>query len=363
MIIYQDDQWLVVDKPAGLATHAPRPGELGVVEWLELHLGRKTHVVSRLDRDTTGVLMLALSPAVSASAQRVHEEGGATKIYEFFSPVDSQVLGLGESWVREEEIDGKSARTLFQRVATFDPGPGARSRLGAGQQPERLTRYRAEITRGRRHQIRRHATASGISILGDDQHGGAAWPRLCLHCAEVRWPDLDQPVTAELPPSFLEMLQGEAGPTELGFALCRDRRGSWPRAVTDSWRVVHRNEIGNLPVAVDVYGEWFNAAWFDEGADPVKRDRRLEPLLERVTRFAGCRGGVLRIHRSNPHQRTLVTETHIIGEPPPDHFTVTEHGLRYEISLTRTQHPGLFLDQRDSRRHIALLAEGVEHFF
>ncbi|MBU8872089.1 MAG: class I SAM-dependent methyltransferase [Gemmatimonadales bacterium] len=361
MILYQNHQWLVVNKPAGMATHAPRAGELGVVEWLEVHLGRKTHVVSRLDRGTTGVLMLALDSAVAATAQKIHEDGGATKIYEFFSPLNSEQLGLGESWIREDELDEKPARTVFHRVETFDPGSGARSLLGTGQQPVLLTRYRAEITRGRWHQIRRHAAASGLPILGDDEHGGAPWPRLCLHCAEVRWPGLDQPLTAELPPSFREMLQdkaGGAGAAELGFALCRDRRGSWLQEITDSSRVVHRNEIRNLPVAVDVFGEWFKAAWFDEEADPEKRDRRLEPLLDLVAQRAGCRGGVLRIHRSNPHQRKLVTETRVIGEPPPESFTATEHGLRYEINLTRTQHPGLFLDQRDSRRRIALMAEG-----
>ena len=345
MILYQDNEWLVVNKPAGMATHAPAPGELGVVEWLDVHLGRKTHVVSRLDRDTTGVLMLALDPAVSASAQRIHEEGGATKIYDFFSPIDSESLGLGGTWTREEELDGKPARTVFRRIETFNPGSGAQDLMRAGQQPESLTHYRAEIARGRKHQIRRHATASGVPILGDDEHDGKPWPRLCLHCSEVRWPELDQPVTAELPPSFQEMLQGGGGAVELGFALCQDRRGSWLKAITDASRVVHRNEIRNLPVAIDVFGDWFNVAWFDEGADPKKRDRRLEPLLDLIAGRTGCRGGVLRIHRTNPHQRTLITEKRIIGEAPPEFFTVTEHGHRYQVNLTKTQHPGLFLDR------------------
>lgn len=358
MILFQNPQWLVVDKPAGMATHTPREGELGVVEWLQVHLDRKTHVVSRLDRDTTGVLMLALDPATAAAAQRVHEEGTATKAYEFLSPVDSRDLELGDTWIRDEELDEKPARTVFHRVEHFDPGPGARSSIATGRPIGALIRYRAEISRGRRHQIRRHATASGIPILGDEEHGGAPWPRLCLHCAEIRWPGLEQPLTAEIPPSFRELLSGRCDATSLGFALCRDRRGSWLQQITDSLRAVHRDEIEHLPLAVDVFGAWFSAVWFDEGADPEKRDHRMEPLLELVAQHYGCRGGVVRIHRSNPHQRTLVTETRIIGERPPDRFTVNEHGLGYEISLTLTQHPGLFLDQRDSRRQVALQAAG-----
>ena len=72
MILHQDKNWLVVDKPEGLATHAGKPGELGVVEWLELHHGLKTFVVSRLDRGTSGALLLALNPKASALAQRIH---------------------------------------------------------------------------------------------------------------------------------------------------------------------------------------------------------------------------------------------------------------------------------------------------
>ncbi|MBK9304710.1 MAG: hypothetical protein IPM94_12750 [bacterium] len=157
MILYQDEHWLVVDKPVGMATHAPRPGELGVVEWLELHLGLKTHVVSRLDRETSGVLLLARDAAASARAQRIHEGGGARKVYEFVSDRDAAAGGMPEAWVREDELDGKPARTEFRRL-----GPAGKGRL-----------YRAEITRGRTHQVRRHAAASGVPILGDAEHGGA----------------------------------------------------------------------------------------------------------------------------------------------------------------------------------------------
>ncbi len=67
MILYQDNNWLAVDKPTGLATHAGQPGELGAVEWLDLHLGQEAHVMSRLDRGTSGVLLLARHPVAAAA--------------------------------------------------------------------------------------------------------------------------------------------------------------------------------------------------------------------------------------------------------------------------------------------------------
>ena len=86
--------------------------------------------------------------------------------------------------------------------------------------------------------------------------------------------------------------------------------------------------------------------------------RLLLPVLDEVQAAFGCRGGVIRTHRRNPHQRALVTETRSVGDAPPDLFTVKEHDLEYEVSLTRTQHTGLFLDQRDTRRRVAQVAAG-----
>lgn len=340
MILYQDEHWLVVDKPAGMATHAPRAGELGAVEWLDLHLGLKTHVVSRLDRETSGVLLLARDAAASARAQRIHEDGGARKVYEFISDRDAGAVGLGAEWVRDDEIDGKSARTEFRQLGAVG----------------RYWSYRAEIARGRTHQIRRHAAASWVPILGDDIHGGRDWPRLCLHCCEVRWPGIVEPLRAVQPVSFGVIA---ASDVDLGFALCRDRRGDWIAAVSDAWRAVHREEIGGLPVTVDVYGDWFDAVWYVEETTASEAAHILEPLLERVSEVCGCRGGTVRVHRRNPHQSALVADLAVVGYPPPDRFVVTEHGLRYEISLTRTQHTGLFLDQRDTRRRVAALAAGL----
>jgi 23S rRNA G2069 N7-methylase RlmK/C1962 C5-methylase RlmI len=340
VILFRDTKWLAVDKPTGMATHAGKPGELGAVEWLELHLGMKTHVVSRLDRGTSGVLLLALDQSASVRAEEIHESGQAVKIYEFYSVIDSLTGGPGETWVRDEDLDGKPAFTRFQRLEKSPRGD--------------FVRYRAEISRGRRHQIRRHAAASGVPVLGDDEHGTDRFDRLMLHCTEVRWPEIEIPVKAVPPASFTALAEGRTA----AFAVCCDRRGSWPQAVTDAWRAVHRDEIPGLPAAVDIYGGWFSAIWFDETSSEEKLTKLLLPVLDEVSAVYRCRGGIIRTHRKNPHQRALVTETRNVGKPPPDFFTVTEHDLKYEISLTHTQHTGLFLDQRDTRRRLTLAAAG-----
>ncbi len=347
MILYRDDDWLVVDKPEGLATHGGKVGELGVVEWLELHHGLETHIVSRLDRGTSGVLLLARTPRASARAQEIHESGQALKTYHFLTTATPPSAG----WSCEDPLDGKPARTEFQVL-----GPGGHLRSAAGMLE--LTRVEARILRGRRHQIRRHAAAAGVPILGDMAYGGVRHGRICLHCHQVQWPGVEAQLVSEDPPSFAALAAGESAPTSVDLLTCHDRRLQWLPSITDTFRAVHREEVTGLPVAIDIYGPFFDAIWFDEDADPVRAARRLDPVLTEISRRYGCRGGIVRTHRRNPHQRTLVTETRAMGEAPPDFFTVQEHGLQYEVSLTRTQHTGLFLDQRDTRRRMFRCAAG-----
>lgn len=327
MILYEDSDWLAVAKPTGLPTHAPRVGVLGAVEWLRLHRGQETHVVSRLDAGTSGVLLLARSAGAAARAQEVHEAGAARKTYRFLS----DGTGTPDEFICEDPLDGKPARTEFSR------------------QDGRC--WQAVITAGRKHQIRRHAAAMGLPLLGDEAYGGPPWPRLALHCVEVAWPGLE-PIRCEVPASFTEMV-------DIDWAVACERRGDWPRAVTDAWRAVHRDEVADLPVAVDIYGPWLNAVWFDESVPAAEAASRLEPLLDAVAANAGCRGGVIRTHARNPHRKGLVGETHVWRERPPATFAVTEHGLEYEVDLLTTQHTGLFLDQRDTRRRLAAAATGA----
>ncbi len=339
MILHEDSHWLAVDKPTDLPTHAPRPGVLGAVEWLALHLGHETHIVSRLDAGTSGVLLLARDPATAARAEHIHAAGNAAKTYVFLTAAGDD---LPDNFNRDDDLDGKSAHTAFVR-------------LGSGTVGGRdVARWEARLSHGRRHQIRRHAAAAGIPLLGDIKYGGPSWPRLALHCREVMWPELDAPVTCPEPASFTA-----ATADDLAWTVACERRGAWPQQVADAWRAVHRDEIPGLPAAIDVYGPWLNAVWFDETVTADEAAARLEPWLRRVADHAGCRGGVIRTHARNPHQKGLVSELRPWGEAPSGPFTVTEHGLTYEIDLLRTQHTGLFLDQRDTRRRLYLAAKGA----
>lgn len=337
-ILHEDDQWLVLDKPSGISTHGAHEGDLGVAEWLRLHLGRTVFVCTRLDKGTSGVLPLAKTPAASAEAERIHAGDDVLKVYRLLTdrpPPES-------AWTVDRPVEGAAASTRF-----------AVERAGRG-----VWLVRAEITRGRRHQIRRHAQDSGMPILGDAEHGGSPFTRLCLHCAETRWPGQERPWVSPLPGCFTARLDG-APTLRVDTLAALERRGAWLKPVTNAWRVVHRGEAAALPFAVEVFDRHLSVTGFDESTPAAVLIKELAPALDEIRRATGAVGGVVRTHRRDPHRRALFADLLAFGEPPPADLTVFEHDLRYGIALNDAQHTGLFLDQRDNRRRLATRCAGA----
>lgn len=121
---------------------------------------------------------------------------------------------------------------------------------------------------------------------------------------------------------------------------------------TNAYRLVHRNECG--PFSIDRYGDWLLVTGYDESLPSAALLKKLGSDLRKLP----FRGGIVRTNLRDPHRRKLFKDTVAFGDPAPESFLVTEHGLNYEISLNDSQHPGLFLDQRDSRRRVAAAASG-----
>ena len=342
---YQDRHWLVVNKPTGLSTHTPRVGELGLVEWLQLHHGLEVYVCSRLDKGTSGVLVFALTPEAAARAESIHNRNQARKIYYFISDREPP---QEKTWTCRQNLDGKSCSTAFTAI-----------RKGNG-----LFLLRAEIGRGRRHQIRRHAAISGIPILGDDEHGGSPFPRLCLHCGEVVWPEVSIKLSAEFPQSFEWLLAGNSR-ILIEAAVAYERRLGWLQTVSDAFRLIHRGELTDIPCAIDLFGSWLCVAGLDEKIPAETLWTDLKPVLDYLEKLFACQGGMVRTHRSDPHHRELFGDACYWGAPPPSTFLVREHQLFFEIALNEAQHVGLFPDQRDSRRRLwqAARAKRVANLF
>jgi len=188
-LIYADEQLAAVDKPAGVASQPTLTSDRGTLpDLVAALLGGEAIVVHRLDRDTSGVTVLARTRAAAAALSAVFREGGPEKIYLALcarapQPAEGRIAApLGRDprvpGRRRVTPGGEAAATRYRTLAV---GPG-----GAA-----LVEARPET--GRTHQIRAHLAHLGAPLLGDPRYGGprrlgdVELPRVMLHAASLEF--------------------------------------------------------------------------------------------------------------------------------------------------------------------------------
>lgn len=210
--LYEDEGLLVVDKPSGLAVHGGSGVSLGLIEALRVLRPdvRQLELVHRLDRETSGCVMLAKKRSMLRHLHEALREGRIDKVYlalvagqwpkrktRVTAALEKNVLASGERMVRSDP-DGKASETAFRVLRQFP----------------RATLVEARPLTGRTHQIRVHAQFAGHPLAGDEKYGdrdfnremrGAGLKRLFLHAAaiELQLPDgrplrVEAPLPAEL---------------------------------------------------------------------------------------------------------------------------------------------------------------------
>jgi 23S rRNA pseudouridine955/2504/2580 synthase len=221
-IIHEDEALLAIDKPAGMAVHGGSGVSVGVIEQLRLErpTARVLELVHRLDRETSGVLLVAKKRSALTGLHAQLREGRVQKFYlalvkgrwrnakqNVALPLHKYVLQSGERRVRVE-AEGQTAQTVFRLQRTFSA----------------YSLLEAELKTGRTHQIRVHLAHLGFPIVGDDKYGDfdlnkrlakAGLKRMFLHACRmsVLHPVSGQPVTFEAPladdlAAFLDGLAG-----------------------------------------------------------------------------------------------------------------------------------------------------------
>ena len=226
-ILYEDDALLAIDKPAGLAVHGGSGVSFGLIEQLRAArpAARFLELAHRLDRETSGVLLVAKQRAALLGLHAALREGRVDKRYLVLVrgawrdakrtvelPLTRFVTREGERRVRVERGAGQSATTVFQRRQAW-----------ADAEPP-MSLLEAELRTGRTHQIRVHLTHLGFPLAGDDKYGDFAWnkalakqglKRMFLHAwrlslphpTEARRLRLESPLPADLA-QFLAGIDG-----------------------------------------------------------------------------------------------------------------------------------------------------------
>ena len=220
-VVFEDDHLIVVDKPPGLLTAAPR-GEGRESAWSRVRRmladrrpRESAFLVHRLDEYASGLLVFAKS---EKDQRLLKDLFGKHRIDRHYAAIVKGAIGreAGEFRSRLVEISGK-----MHRVRTLRPGDPADMRAAAR---EAVTRWRVRrigegwtavevrLETGRKHQIRVHLAEAGHPILGDRLYGGPRGPRLLLHAWVLGFthPITNKPVRSVSPPGpvFEEIAPG-----------------------------------------------------------------------------------------------------------------------------------------------------------
>lgn len=210
-IIYEDDALLVIDKPAGTAVHGGSGVSFGVIEQIRRSRpeARYLELVHRLDKDTSGLLMIAKKRSALVKLHEAIRNDHPKKIYLALGvgklpndgfhvklPLFKYTGAQGEKMVRVSE-DGQSAHTIFRVLNRFSDD--LLHQVGLSH----LTLVQATLKTGRTHQIRVHLQSQHCPIAGDERYGDyqankrlqkLGLKRMFLHAAELH---LDHPLTGE----------------------------------------------------------------------------------------------------------------------------------------------------------------------
>jgi 23S rRNA pseudouridine955/2504/2580 synthase len=196
-ILFEDESMIVVDKPSGLAVHGGSGVAAGLIEQMRAARpeAKFLELVHRLDRDTSGVMLLAKKRAALTGLHAQLRDGGVDKRYSVLvrgrwrDEVRRVRLALhkfstreGERRVRVDDAAGHDAETIFRRVTVWP------------RRDPPLALLEATLCTGRTHQIRVHLTHLGFPLAGDDKYGDFAWnrelarqglKRMFLHAKEI----------------------------------------------------------------------------------------------------------------------------------------------------------------------------------
>src|SRR5688572_7567427 len=184
---YEDDALLVVDKPSGVAVHGGSGVSFGVIESLRAARpqAKFLELAHRLDRDTSGLLIVCKKRSALVELHRMLREGEVGKIYvAVVKGVTQKSLELRESLHKYVTASGE------RRVSVQAEGVTALTRARRVKASDELSLLEVELLTGRTHQIRVHLAHAGHPIVGDDKYGDFALnrklkQRLLLHAGRL----------------------------------------------------------------------------------------------------------------------------------------------------------------------------------
>ncbi len=178
--LFENEDILALDKPYGFNTHTNDSKiehfehiQDGLIEILEKQLNQKLYIIHRLDQTTTGVIIFGKTQEAAKKYAEFFFNRQVKKTYLFVTSQKS----MKNEFLIDQEIVHKAKE--LQALTTFK----------LLQKSHSFELWQANPQTGRNHQIRIHAEAAGISLLGDEKYGGEKYSFLCLHNQKIEFPN------------------------------------------------------------------------------------------------------------------------------------------------------------------------------
>ena len=211
-ILYEDEQILLINKPAGMLSQKAKPEDVSLVELVQQYVGCEPGfspgICNRLDRNTSGIVVAGKTlPAL----QKMSELFRTREVGKYYLTIVKGAM------TEKKEVDGyllKDAKT--NKVTVYREEKKGSSDIRTGYEPlvttREMTLLRVHLMTGKPHQIRSHLSSLGHPVLGDAKYGGAH-PQIkyqLLHAYELHFPKLGKPFekisgkcfTATIPQTF-----------------------------------------------------------------------------------------------------------------------------------------------------------------
>ena len=195
-VITDDDNWIAINKPAGLAVHAGTGVSFGIIDALkEVYDDQSISLVHRLDKSTSGVMVLARNRRAAAHFHDCLIAGQVSKNY------SALVCGVLKKPRKVTAMLRKTHPTPNENQVIIDPQTGkeAVSHFACRESGPRFSLVDVEIETGRTHQIRVHAASIGHPVLGDERYGDGKLNNsvkrsgakgMFLHARELKFPEM-----------------------------------------------------------------------------------------------------------------------------------------------------------------------------
>lgn len=203
-VVYEDEGLMVVNKPSGIAVHGGSGVAYGLIEGLRAATGKKyLELIHRIDRDTSGLVMISKKRSVLKSLQDMLREH---KIKKTYAAVVKGVVSLDKQLIdaplhRYELANGE------RRVRVSSEGKESKTQWNVAERFMHATLVYASPLSGRTHQIRVHGLSIGHPLIGDDKYGhstayaGPEVRRLCLHAMRLQipgYPTIEAPMPEDM---------------------------------------------------------------------------------------------------------------------------------------------------------------------